>query len=271
MKAIHINWSAPSSRDIEDFELLTTILSAMNWRKYNGTITLVADEKALDIYNKLKITKIWNDIEHLKVNETIDPTMFWAAGKIFALKNQTAPVIMMDTDFIVWQKIDFPDCDCAVIHFEDLYEDIYPNTEFFKMSDNYKWDNYNWNVKASNTAFAFFNNQKLLDYYTDKSIEFMENSQQCGDFLRYMVFCEQRLLSMCCDKLNMSLNAFSSQEELFSEGNKTFTHTWGMKQQMRDNDGLRYDFCRRCIDRISTDFPELTDTLKNIDILKRYF
>ena len=58
---------------------------------------------------------------------------------------------------------------------------------------------------------------------------------------------------------------------LFKNGDNMFTHTWGMKQQMRDNAFLRADFCRRCIKRIIKDYPEMKNIIMNIENLKQYF
>ena len=86
-----------------------------------------------------------------------------------------------------------------------------------------------------------------------------------------MVFAEQRMLPMCAKKLNMSIMSFSDLNRLFKSGDNMFTHTWGMKQQMRDNAFLRADFCRRCIKRIIKDFPEMKNIIMNIENLKQYF
>ena len=114
-------------------------------------------------------------------------------------------------------------------------------------------------------------NEKLLRYYTDKSIEFMRHTSEQNDRLAYMVFAEQRMLPMCAKKLNMSIMSFSDLNRLFKNGDNMFTHTWGMKQQMRDNAFLRADFCRRCIKRIIKDYPEMKNIIMNIENLKQYF
>ena len=114
-------------------------------------------------------------------------------------------------------------------------------------------------------------NEKLLRYYTDKSIEFMRHTSEQNDRLAYMVFAEQRMLPMCAKKLNMSIMSFSDLNKLFKNGDNMFTHTWGMKQQMRDNAFLRADFCRRCIKRIIKDYPEMKNIIMNIENLKQYF
>ena len=81
----------------------------------------------------------------------------------------------------------------------------------------------------------------------------MENANS-GDNLTYMVFAEQRLL----------VKIISNLERLFVDGEKYFTHVWGMKQQMRELPQLRYDYIQRCIRRIKSDFPEYESLIKNI-------
>ena len=138
--------------------------------------------------------------------------------------------------------------------------------------DNYEFDiDFDWNIKACNTAFCVIKNEKLLRYYTDKSIEFMRHTSEQNDRLAYMVFAEQRMLPICAKKLNMSIMSFSDLNRLFKNGDNMFTHTWGMKQQMRDNAFLRADFCRRCIKRIIKDYPEMKNIIMNIENLKQYF
>ncbi len=272
MNAIHINWSKPfflknhGEYKIEDFELFTTILSALKWKEKNGKIKLCADETAMQYYKKNGIADIYDELEVLTVDECINPQMFWAAGKLFALKNQTAPIAVLDTDFIVWDEIIFDALgDCTVIHFEELYPDVYPLYSFFNMKKTYKYPNFNEALNACNTAFFVIKSQKLIDEYTSYAIDFMNHAESVDDTLRYMVFAEQRLLNMCADKLGVEVRSFSTPERLFrTEGDGFFTHVWGMKQQMRDNAELRRSFCRRCADRIKTDFPEYSELADKI-------
>lgn len=277
MDAIHVNWSLPKTAHgageyhIEDFEILTTILSALMWCKNGGRIKLVADKVSIDYYKNIGIDIIWNEIEELSVPEWVNSDMFWAAGKLFALKKQKAPVVMIDTDFIVWDKISFNvSLDCSVIHFEDIYPDIYPQKDYFRLKSSYEWKDYNWQIKPANTAFAVFYSQELLDRYTDEAIDFMKNAYSVDDALCYMVFCEQRLLPMIADDMNLNIRELCGVDELFGDKNKKYTHIWGMKQQMRDDELMRYDFCKRCIYRILKDFPEISGLITNINVLKKY-
>lgn len=278
MDAIHINWTKPFTDktklpyEAEDFDILTTILSALMWREKNGAVTLVTDSAGAEFYRKNGLEAVWDKTDVCLDDIDVNPRVFWAAGKIFALKRQNAPIAMLDTDFIMWETLDEGELkDVTTVHFEELSPHIYPPKEFFHIKD-YEFDTeFDWNVKACNTALCIFRDEELLRYYTDQSIEFMRHTDEENEWLRYMVFAEQRLLPMCAKRLGKSVAAFSDMASLFSGKEKRFTHTWGMKQQMRDNIRLREDFCRRCIRRILEDFPDMREILTEIECLKLYF
>ena len=279
MKALHINWTKPffarsnGSYYIEDFEILTTILSALKWREKNGSIKLVTDRAGRDFYIKNGMASLWDDgIDTVLDSITEDASVFWAAGKLHALSREAASVAVIDTDFIVWDEILFDRLGAlTVIHDEDLYTDVYPDKSYFNMKDGYCFDNsWDWNIKALNTAFYVIKDNDLLYEYTSEAIRFMNSADNTDDQLCYMVFAEQRLLGMVAAKQGKETGCFSTLEKLFKHGEGYFTHIWGMKQQMRDNDELRYAFCRRCIDRILRDYPDKKQMLDGIDALKRY-
>ena len=278
MDAIHVNWTKPfvnktgKRYETEDFELLTTILSALKWREKNGRIKMITDTAGEEYYESIGLACIWDGIETRLDDVDVNPGVFWAAGKLFALKNETAPVAMIDTDFILWETLDENDLsDVTVIHFEELAPHIYPPREYFKMRD-YVFDSeFDWTLKACNTALCVIKNDRFLKYYTKQSIDFMRHTDEEKDYLRYMVFAEQRLIHMCAKKMGMSVSAFSDMRALFEGREARFTHTWGMKQQMRDNDALRFDFCKRCVRRILTEYPHMEEIMRNIPCLMRYF
>ena len=67
MKALHIYSSAPFFKYhkdeefyIDDFDILSAILSALTWQKYNGPIKLYADSTVLKYYRELGIEDLWN-------------------------------------------------------------------------------------------------------------------------------------------------------------------------------------------------------------------
>ena len=281
IEAFHSNWTAPylinnKNYYIDDFEILTTIISALKWRENNGSIKMITDDIAADYYKKLGIDTIWDlgiDVSLNKINNDIDSNIFWAAGKIYALKGQKSPCVMIDTDFIVWDNIEnlLLQSEISVIHKEKIISSVYPNKDYFNMNNNYLFDeNFDWSVLPSNTAFAYISNNEFKDYYTSESIKFMKNVINNNDKITNMVFAEQRLLSMCAERKKIKINEIMTLEELFNENQKLFTHTWGYKQEIRNDFKKRKDFCIRCIKRIFKDYPEYKEVIMDIKELKEY-
>ena len=109
IEGFHILWTAPyfeKSKDntysMQDYELLTMILSALMWRKMNGPITLYGDARAIDYVEGQGLSHIWNGgIKEIQVPDSISPGVFWAAGKLYALKAAHMPA--EQTDISRWQ------------------------------------------------------------------------------------------------------------------------------------------------------------------------
>ena len=62
IEGFHSNWTAPffkrnknSNYYIEDFEILTTILSALKWRQHNGSIKMITDTIGAEYYKNIGI------------------------------------------------------------------------------------------------------------------------------------------------------------------------------------------------------------------------
>ena len=116
VKGFHSNWTRPFftlNKDkeyfIEDFEILTTILSALKWREFNGSIKMITDIQGAEYYKKLGIEDIWDlgiDTVLENIPQSINPNVFWAAGKIYAMNYEKTPFAMIDTDFIVWSSVE---------------------------------------------------------------------------------------------------------------------------------------------------------------------
>jgi hypothetical protein len=279
MNAFHSNWTKPfffrnpgSLYFIEDYDLLTTILSALEWRKYNGGIKMVTDTVGAEYYRKLGLERIWDmgittSLDVLD-NEAIFPLSFWAAGKIFALKEQTSPCVMIDTDFIVWRPLAayINDVTLAAAHREDLYGEVYPEKAFFNMDKSYafpaEWD---WTVLPCNTALLYIADEKFKEYYTTESITFMRNLRETKNITAEMVFAEQRLLAMCAAAKGIQIKTLLDIDKLDTQD--SFTHIWGFKKELQMNMKKRREFCRDCVSRIVSDFPEEKAVIEN---LKQY-
>lgn len=285
MNAFHSNWTRPfqvkhpdTSYFVEDFELLTTVLSALKWREKNGSIQMVTDHTGAAYYKSLGLENIWDlgisEILENAIPVGIHPSAFWAAGKLFALQTMNAPCVMLDTDFIVWDSLSdrIAHTPLAVVHREDISPDIYPNQDAFPdCTDFFKDKVLDWSVLPCNTALAYIGSQEFLDFYTATAVEFMKSASLADNPLTYMVFAEQRLISMCAKQCEIELFSFSSLPDLFSGSQKSFTHIWGHKQYLRDHPNEKEQFCRRCIRRIENDFPQAQQILRTIPLFYPYY
>ena len=256
--------------NMRDFDILTMILSTLYWRKNNGNIKLVADKQVISYVINKKLEVIWNEIQEIE-DYDINRNMFWAGGKIFALKEQESPIVMLDTDMIVWNDIS-PKLKKKVvaIHDEPIILDIYKGKDYFKMKNNYVFnDSFDWTVYPSNTALLYIEDEEFKDFYCKESIRFMRSSQDDSDTLSYMVFAEQRLLSMCAKlkKINIGY-MIQYPKDLGSQDD--FTHLWGYKKALEYDESERKSFCRRCVKRILKEFPSESLLFVSEDFFYKY-
>lgn len=277
MKALHSLWAEPSFSNrpfyMEDFEILTMVISALAWKKYNGSIKIVADEKAMQYLNSMNLISIYDEIQDLIIDEKINPKTFWAAGKLFALQYQKEPYAVIDTDFIIWKNIEkFFDtsADIVVAHKENLKLSAYPGIDYFKMDDSFHFNKgIDWNALPYNTAFLYIRDNIFKNYYISESINFMRHCIEKENDVCSMVFAEQRMLGICASQWNMTVETLMNEYKL--DVQKSFTHVWGYKYILRKNSLKRHEFCLRCVRRIKSDFPEMIKVLAEIPQLTDYF
>lgn len=284
LRAFHSNWTRPffarspdCSYAVEPFELLTTALSALAWRRENGSIRMICDTEAKRYYDTLGLSFLWNEGVHPLLDtipEDVNPMAFWAAGKLYAMAAMPCPCVMIDTDFICWKPLQpiLKGLDTAAIHREDIMPDIYPDSRAFTQTHGFDFSGFDWTVQPFNTALCYLADDGFRRYYTDTAIRFIRSSPNADDVLTYMVFAEQRLLAMCAAKKGIRAAALSDLEALFTGAQQGyFTHIWGFKQQMRDEPALYEDFCRRCAARLRRDFPDAAKRVAAVPTLAPYF
>ncbi len=282
MQAFVSNWTRPYAvrcpdrpYQMTDFDLLTTVLSALVWRRENGSIRMITDDTGAQYYRSLGLTDLWDGGIFTYLNDipsTIDPCTFWAAGKLYALAATPAPCVMLDTDFIVWHSLsEHWHRPLAVIHREALNPAIYPAPSAFVLAPSYHFPtNWNWHEPACNTALTYFGNDTLRKTYVGQAMDFMQAARG-RDGLIYMVFAEQRLLAMCAQACGVPIHAFSTEQDLFQGNQRDFTHIWGFKQAMQEQPVLHELFCQKCAARIRKDFPIYANICQTNPQLQPYF
>ena len=270
MKAIHVLRTRRSAARVKlmDFEILTMALSALEWRAHNGPIDLVTDTKGRAWAESLGIASLWDAIDtrlDVMEDEAIDEGVFWAAGKLFALRAQEAPCVIIDLDFICWQTLDFTPYGVGIagIHREGLWGAVYPPIETLRLQPGYALPSgLDTTILPINGAFVYHGDMGFLHRYAQAAIDFMRHADTHDDILTYMVFAEQRLLPMLAAKEHRPVYEIMTLPELFGDAQKAFTHIWGYKDVLRREPVMREAFCRRLRRRITHDFPDAPDILQ---------
>lgn len=276
MLGLHVLSSRGGQVKLGDFELLTMVLSALKWREKNGDIKLYTDSIGKHYLLEHGLQDVWNEIDTALDgfhDLGIDENVFWAGAKLYALSLVDAPCVIVDLDFILWQYIDFTayEKDIAVIHLEDIHDGVYPPKSRFRFFGGWEMPSWlDWNVLPANAALVYHGSWRLLKEYTDFALDFMQYAEEHEDRLHYMVFAEQRWLSMCAKHFGVAIHELSSLEKLFGK-QKYFTHLWGHKQKLRREPEMADKFCRDATGRIKRDFPDFASNLKGSFWAARYF
>lgn len=281
MDAFHSFWSKPNKLRhggkivFPDYEQLTAIISALEWQKHNGSIYMITDSVGADYFSKAGLSSFWSSIETKldAIPESTDPFLFWALGKLEALRHMAAPCVMLDTDLIVWHSIEdiVYKFDITAAHAEELNPDVYPEPGAMQFEHGYSLpENWDYTLDAANTAFLCIRDETFKKHYIAEAKAFATHARkQSLNPVKAMCFAEQRILPMCakaCDKslgFLMELNRAEEQTML--------THTWGFKQALDRLPLARHKFCLRCVDRIARDFPERLEELGNCAELRLYY
>lgn len=275
LSAFHVLWTSPyvkkgESYSLSQAELLTLIISALLWRKQNGIIVLYSDKLGYEYIVSQKLEWLYDDIdtETLDGHEyKINPEIFWAAGKLIALKNHEAPCVMLDHDLIVTGNISylFSGFDVCAFHPEELNPEVYINREYLKCPVGYQFpDQFDWNVKPLNTALLYVKNADFKKNYTNHAFDFMTgNMEYPKEFVSQMVFAEQRLLAMTAKMYGQKTGTVLNNP--FALENKHFIHLWGYKHVLRSNPDIEKTFIDRLLKTFEKDlfsFSEFEPWLK---------
>ena len=279
--AIHVNSTAPFAANNkgaayyqEDFELLCTVLSALMWRNKNGPIKLYTDKTGYDYYASFGLLDLWDggiDTSVVgSIPDTVNQHIFWAAAKIFALRNEATPVAVIDTDMIVWENLE-PELNgrqFVVFHREELHEFIYIPGFYLKTRKDYQFDpEWDWTALPCNMAFSYFSDPGFKKYYTDCALDFMTgNLEYPMEMISQMVFAEQRLAAICAVKMNIPIHHFL--HDPYQKDNNCFTHLWGGKGHARNDLRHRKALCAAMLRKINEHFPDYHNRLMDAELFR---
>jgi hypothetical protein len=96
----------------------------------------------------------------------------------------------------------------------------------------------------------------------------MKGLRNSRDITAEMVFAEQRMLAICAKEREIQIKSLLDMYAL--ESQNSYTHVWGLKNELKMNPQKREDFCVSCIKRIINNFPNEMATLENIPLFDIY-
>lgn len=282
----HTIWTKPNPNfKLADYELLTLIVSALVYRRYNGPMHLYTDVRGFAYICRNGLTSLYDHIHTCldEIPKEINPKIFWAGGKIFAYQRCQTPAISIDLDAIIWKKLPNLNQDAVALHPEPVSWGAYINTERFAKDYNFPRNEWNWRIPAGNVGVLLFNDDKLKDFYTKTAIDFMLEASKRGrpnpaysglfgsgveTYIDEMVFAEQRLLTMCADKIYRQVDFFTDFDtnKDHIEPNGLITHLWNSKRGYKVHARARETYCNFLLNYIAQNHPEALKKLKNLEI-----
>ena len=281
MDAFHTFWSKPNRLRhggrvaAEDCEVLTMILSALKWQEKNGAVRMVTDRAGAAFFKSLSLENLWSapiDESLEDMDESVDAELFWAAGKLEALRRVSAPCVMLDTDLIVWQPLSEKlGGNVVAAHREPLNPTVYPDPRrAFGMARDYafptQWD---FSLLPVNTAFLYMPDDAIRRAYTDAAFRFMAALRRGAGAVATMCFAEQRILPMCAAASGAQVDTLLREDAL--DGQELATHLWGAKRTFAADVRAGTAYCVRCALRIERDFPRWGAALAANDRFGMYF
>lgn len=226
------------------FEILTWVASAIQWRHLYGTLDFVTDNEGMGVLSKLGLGGLYTSIKVLESPfKAINPSVFWAAGKIVAMQSYVGyeDVYSVDTDCIVWKHLKVPDR-LALVGLN------YDNPEYYEVvTRHYADDMKGWSMKhpAINAAILGFNGYcgdgSLLDVFTAVSLKFMRSVSNREHLdSASMIFAEQKLSAEVCAHMSLKYgvlcHADASTGYHIEVGDIPYiTHLWDTKAIYRDS------------------------------------
>ena len=235
------------------FEVLTMVLSCLNWKKYEGPIKLYTDQPFYDYIKDLGLLWLWDeiDLETLKtLPENVNYSTFWAYPKLYINSLQEGEFANLDIDLYIDGPIKKGDYDLLLSNIEICDNNtVYPPYHTIKKySDKLNFKDFK--DYASNVALCVVKNKSFYREYLKVVNDFVIGNDLPtidGCYSSSLItFIEQRLLYSMAEYDNIKVEyqidgTYDSHIEDWLGDYETngLTHLWGWKYIYRREE--RYD------------------------------
>ena len=262
--------------EIWEFEVLVWLLSALEIRRHSR-IRLITDSRGLQYVQRTGLDWVYNGGITTVLDEipkSIDPQLFWAAGKIYAWKDITEPAVSVDTDAIIWKALQ-PTLPAGGLHFESNGWPWYASNELAFKGFGFEGTRWDWSVPPLNHGVLYIQDTKLAQMFVEHASRFMisyshhlrERSDRGEAEPEHkndaMLFADQRLLAMCAKSLGLSVEGLTTlNTRTFCVGRDgPCVHLWISKVFYRYCAEARIALCNYLIEYILESYPESRPTL----------
>jgi len=247
---------------LDDLTSITQLLSVLKLRLLNpnSKVILHTDLNTLEQYQSLGLDKVYDevitDVMESYPEDEIAGNKYWASPKLWVMKHQTEPFIMVDTDMVLHLPIEDTELgDFCFLHTETSTSYPFPTI----LDGDYNWpDNLLAGFRNSlpmNCAIVGFNNMEFLKKYIDIYFDVVlghsgEYKEATSDYTSYLheygaqITMEQWLLaalSYAEGLRGVSLTnaisfpdefthqVYNLKDEVLQELNNSIFHLWGAK------------------------------------------
>lgn len=169
---------------LDDLTLLTQFLSAIKVKALNPNSKLVfyTDEYTLEQYKPFGLLDVYDEVNTEVFSnypeEQINEKTWWATPKLWVMKHQTEPFILMDIDMVLHRPVEGAfDRNQDVLFLHTEVSTHYAHPLWIKSHDDWDWSNnmllsFN-NSLPFNCAVVGFSNMDLLKEYLDIYFDFI--------------------------------------------------------------------------------------------------
>lgn len=265
-----------SAIDLPDYLLLMLKLSAVAWKKNNGKIILYTDTPMKEYLERKDVISVWDEIntdvlDNFEKNYPfINQTVFWSASKFACYNENKSPFVCLDTDLVVWKKLQFdPDVAFAFSHWELIEEGdkSYPPLSQLVTPESYKiYPGCNVCKRASNMSVTYFGNDEFKNRFVKEAFSFMTNNKvdsQKKYATPEILYMEQRLPLAIAIQMNLKYqpiinSVWNPLHSRFTEFDPTYgdyffaklddakpyTHMWFYKIYLQSDTKAREEYVK---------------------------
>lgn len=223
IQGFHALWTRPGpDRGLSELETLTAAVSALMYRRHVGPIQLHTDVGGHEVAVRSGLATCYDDVRidlHVGRQESVNPKVFWAAGKLAALGLHKAPVVMLDMDVILWSR---------------------PALEKFTVLnlDDPTWPGSRWRPSAAkprnfaatiNCGMVYFDREPLRESFVGRAFDWMAVMKDSKSE-HAMVFAEQWALTTISAEMGIAPNVVCGRKgRLPLLDSAAAAHLWSAK------------------------------------------